>query len=106
MSPLTSANIPPLIQLHVRAYDLGVPHLHAETIVHIYTQEVTSRIVHFLLPKRVTSLVDGTEDLGRLEGLLTLITGAPTTINDVQPFRDDAQSMAMAERADELYSLK
>lgn len=98
MAPLTSANIPSLIQLHVRAYDLGVPHLHAETIVHIYTQEVTSRIVHFLLPKRVTSFFESREEISRLEGLLTLITGAPTTINDIQPYNDDGQ---MLERMDD-----
>ena len=105
MAPLTSANIPSLIQLHVRAYDLGVPHLHAETIVHVYTQEVTSRIVHFLLPKRVATLAEGREDVNRLESLLTLITGAPTTINDIQPYHDESQSM-MAERMDEHHAPK
>lgn len=99
MAPLTSTNLPSLIQLQVRAYDLGVPHLHAETVVQIYTQEVVARSIHFLVPKRIElAVADRTEDVRRLEALLTLLTGAPTTINNIQPYLDELR--ALNERMD------
>ncbi len=98
MAPLTSTNLPSLIQLQVRAYDLGVPHLHAETVVQIYTQEVVARSIHFLVPKRIESLQEKVEDIRRMEMLLTLLTGAPTTINNVQPYLDEL--IALSERID------
>ncbi|KAI9561048.1 hypothetical protein GHT06_012004 [Daphnia sinensis] len=98
MAPLTSTNLPSLIQLHVRAYDLGVPHLHAETVVQIFTQEVVARSIHFLVPKRMDSLPEREEDVRKMEMLLTLLTGAPTTINNVQPYLDEI--IAMSKRID------
>ena len=85
--PLTAANVPPVISLHVRAYDLGVPHLHAETTVQIYTQETTERSVYFIIPAGTLELQD--QDTKRMEALLTLVAGAPTTINNIQTFRSD-----------------
>lgn len=98
MAPLTSTNLPSLIQLHVRAYDLGVPHLHAETVVQIFTQEVVARSIHFLVPKRMDSLPEREEDVRKMEMLLTLLTGAPTTINNVQPYLDEI--IALSKRID------
>lgn len=86
-STLTSTNLPPVIQLQVRAYDLGVPHLHAETVVDIYTQEVMARSIHFIMPKRIDE-----EETKRIESLLTLLTGAPTTINTIQPYSEDGSA--------------
>lgn len=98
MAPLTSTNLPSLIQLQVRAYDLGVPHLHAETVVQIFTQEVVARSIHFLVPKRMDSLPEREEDVRRMEILLTLLTGAPTTINNIQPYLDEI--IALTEKID------
>jgi hypothetical protein len=100
MAPLTSTNLPSLIQLQVRAYDLGVPHLHAETVVQVFTQEVIARSIHFLVPKRMEYLPEKAEDVRRMEVLLTLLTGAPTTINNVQPYLDEL--IALSERIDNL----
>lgn len=95
-APLTSTNLPSVIQLQVRAYDLGVPHLHAETVVQIYTQEVTARSIHFILPRRI----DG-DETKRIEALLTLLTGAPTTINTIQPYTEDASMASFSEKSDD-----
>ena len=100
MAPLTSTNLPSLIQLQVRAYDLGVPHLHAETVVQIFTQEVVARSIHFLVPKRFEYIPEKAEDVRKMELLLTLLTGAPTTINNVQPYLDEL--IALSERIDNL----
>lgn len=99
MAPLSSTNLPSLIQLQVRAYDLGVPHLHAETVVQIYTQEMVARSIHFLVPKRIDSSPERIEEVRKMETLLTMLTGAPTTINNIQTYIDDGQFMAI-ERAD------
>lgn len=99
MAPLTSTNLPSLIQLQVRAYDLGVPHLHAETVVQIYTQEVVARSIHFLVPKRIDPLGEKADEIKKMEILLTLLTGAPTTINNIQPYLEDTQFIAL-ERTD------
>ena len=90
-APLTAANPPSLIQLQVRAYDLGVPHLHAETMVQIYTQEVTARSIHFIIPKRMdsSSTARAAEETKRMESLLSMLTGAPTTIDNVQTYPED-----------------
>ena len=96
-APLTAANPPSLIQLQVRAYDLGVPHLHAETVVQIYTQEVTARSVHFIVPKRMdsSSSSEAAQETRRMEILLSMLTGAPTSINSVQTYPED---MMLSER--------
>ena len=95
-APLTSTNLPSLIQLQVRAYDLGVPHLHSETVVQVYTQEVTARSIHFIVPRRIDE--DGTK---RMETLLMLLTGAPTVINTIQPYSEDVESAALIEKSDD-----
>lgn len=99
IAPLTSTNLPSLIQLQVRAYDLGVPHLHAETVVQVYTQEVVARSIHFLVPKRTGLISERVEEIKRMEILLTLLTGAPTSIINIQPYSDETQFLAL-ERTD------
>ena len=96
---LTSTNLPSVIQLQVRAYDLGVPLKYAETVVDIYTQEVTARSIHFIMPKRISE-----EEKKRIEALLSLLTGAPTIINEIQPYSEDGpipSMMSFSERSDD-----
>lgn len=82
-APLTAANLPTTITIDVRAYDLGVPHLHSESMVYVYTQAVTSRNVEFIVPKKMEAEDPQTKNI---EALLALITGAPTTINNIERY--------------------
>ena len=82
-SPLTAENLPPVISLVVGAYDLGVPHQHDETTVDIYTREVAARSIYFIVPKGVHQLE---LDRKKTEALLSTLTGAPTTINQIQTY--------------------
>ena len=41
----------PIITLMVRAYDLGIPSLDAEVPVHIYTEDMFSRTMRFIIPE-------------------------------------------------------
>ena len=79
--PLTADNLPPLITLVVGADDLGVPHRHDQTTVDVYTREVVARTIFFIVPKPADQLE---AERRRYEALLTAITGAPTTINQIQ----------------------
>ena len=82
IAPLTQTNLPTTITVDVRAYDLGVPHLHSESVVYVYTQAVTSRNVEFIVPKTFKESQD--PQIKSIEALLALITGAPTTINNIE----------------------
>ena len=46
----TQPNIEPVISLTVRAYDLGVPSLDSEVLVHIFTEQTSSRTMRLLTP--------------------------------------------------------
>ncbi len=43
--------VDPVITLTVRAYDLGIPSLDAEVPVHIYTDDVFTRTMRFIIPE-------------------------------------------------------
>jgi hypothetical protein len=43
--------INPMITLTVRAYDDGIPSLSAEVPVHIFTEDVSSRMMRFIVPQ-------------------------------------------------------
>ncbi len=43
--------IDPVITLSVRAYDLGIPALESIVPVHIFTEEVSSRLMRFIIPE-------------------------------------------------------
>ena len=47
----SSNEINPVITLTVRAYDEGIPSLSAEVPVHIYTEDVSSRMMRFIVPQ-------------------------------------------------------
>ena len=85
VAPLTPANIPTTITIDVRAYDLGVPHLHSESVVYVHTQVVTSRNIEFIVPKKIEAQDPQTKNI---EALLALITGAPTTINNIERYNE------------------
>lgn len=46
-----ASSLDPVITLIVRAYDLGIPSLDAEVPVHIFTEEVSSRTMRFIVPR-------------------------------------------------------
>lgn len=41
----------PVITLIVRAYDLGIPSMDAEVPVHIYTDDIFTRTMRFIIPE-------------------------------------------------------
>ena len=45
------SEINPVITLTVRAYDDGIPSLSAEVPVHIFTEDVSSRMMRFIVPQ-------------------------------------------------------
>ena len=92
---LSVDEIDPIITLHVRAYDLGIPSLDSEVPVNIFTQDVQSRFVLipicFLLltpgfvPRVVKFIVDGSVDSvsdqeEQISDLLSTITGGEAEI--------------------------
>jgi len=46
---LSDSPLDPVIILTVRAYDLGIPSLDAEVPVHIFTEDVSSRSMRFIV---------------------------------------------------------
>ena len=44
--------VDPVITLLVRAYDLGIPSLGSTVPVHIFTEEVSSRLMRFIIPEK------------------------------------------------------
>lgn len=46
---LNSGLIDPIITLEVRAYDLGIPSLDSVVPVHIFTEEISSRTMRFIV---------------------------------------------------------
>lgn len=46
-----AASVDPVITLTVRAHDLGIPTLDAEVPVHIYTEDMFSRTMRFIIPR-------------------------------------------------------
>ena len=46
---ISSENIEPVISLTVRAYDLGIPSLDSEVLVHIFTEQTSSRTMKFIV---------------------------------------------------------
>ena len=47
----SDAEVDPVITLTVRAYDDGIPSLSAEVPVHIFTEDVSSRMMRFIVPQ-------------------------------------------------------
>ena len=41
--------VEPVISLTVRAYDLGIPSLDSEVLVHIFTEQTSSRTMRFIV---------------------------------------------------------
>ena len=91
---LSMNEIDPIITLHVRAYDLGIPSLDSEVPVNIFTQDVQSRSVTFhvtfdihllYFPRVVKFIVDGSVDMvldqeAQISDLLSTITGGEAEI--------------------------
>jgi len=80
---LSMDEIDPIITLHVRAYDLGIPSLDSEVPVNIFTQDVQSRVVKFIVDGSVATVSDQ-ED--QISDLLSTITGGDAQIQDIQPY--------------------
>ncbi|CAG7716939.1 unnamed protein product, partial [Allacma fusca] len=67
--------------LKVRAYDSGSPQLSSETTVQIFSKEVLSRQIQFVLPSKPDMIESNRK---RIEDMLSSITGGSASIKDVR----------------------
>ena len=80
---LSLDEIDPIITLQVRAYDLGIPSLDSQVPVNIFTQDVQSRVVKFIVEGSVSEVKDRQDEIS---DLLSTITGGVADIQDIQSF--------------------
>ena len=80
---LSLDEIDPIITLQVRAYDLGIPSLDSQVPVNIFTQDVQSRVVKFIVDGSVTAVSERQDEIS---DLLSTITGGVAQIQDIQSF--------------------
>ncbi len=78
-----SSNIEPVISLTVRAYDLGIPSLDSEVLVHIFTEQTTSRTMQFIVYEDADVLNKNKADVS---DLISAMTGGQAEIQDIQPY--------------------
>ena len=78
-------NIEPVISLTVRAYDLGVPSLDSEVLVHIFTEQTSSRTMRFIVYEDPDIL---NEKQDEFSDLISAMTGGQAEIQDIQPYDD------------------
>lgn len=78
---ISQANIEPVISLTVRAYDLGIPSLDSEVLVHIFTEQTSSRIMRFIVYQDPDDL-----DKNGVSDLISAMTGGQAEIQDIQPY--------------------
>ena len=82
---LGSSNIEPVISLTVRAYDLGIPSLDSEVLVHIFTEQTSSRTMKFIVYEDPLMLQDKKDDFSNL---FSAMTGGEAEIQDIQAYSD------------------
>ena len=75
--------IDPIITLQVRAYDLGIPSLESQVPVNIFTQDVQSRVVKFIVDGSVQEVSKNQDEIS---DLLSTITGGVAQIQDITSF--------------------
>lgn len=80
---LSLDEIDPIITLQVRAYDLGIPSLDSQVPVNIFTQDVQSRVVKFIVEGSASEVSDRQDEIS---DLLSTITGGVAQIQDIQSF--------------------
>ena len=80
---LSLDEIDPIITLQVRAYDLGIPSLDSQVPVNIFTQDVQSRVVKFIVDGSVSAVSERQDEIS---DLLSTITGGVAQIQDIQSF--------------------
>lgn len=78
---VSQANIEPVISLTVRAYDLGIPSLDSEVLVHIFTEQTSSRSMRFIVYQDPDDL-----DKNDVSDLISAMTGGQAEIQDIQPY--------------------
>ena len=88
---LSLDEIDPIITLQVRAYDLGIPSLDSQVPVNIFTQDVQSRVVKFIVEGSASEVSDRQDEIS---DLLSTITGGVAQIQDIQSFSgQDAETL-------------
>ena len=80
---ITQPNIEPVISLTVRAYDLGVPSLDSEVLVHIFTEQTSSRTMRFIVYEDPDILNERQDEFS---DLISAMTGGQAEIQDIQPY--------------------
>ena len=92
-----SQNIEPVISLTVRAYDLGIPSLDSEVLVHVFTEQTSSRTMKFIVYEE-PSVVNQKQQ--KFSDLISSITGGSAEIQDIQPYPIDETDSNNVDRAD------
>ena len=91
------AEINPVITLTVRAYDDGIPSLDAEVPVHIFTEDVSSRMMRFIVSQDPESVGENQDQvIERFYGIffsfcfvfIKLIKQSSFLINHIRVFRN------------------
>lgn len=83
--PLSEAlsAVEPIITLMVRAYDLGIPSLDAEVPVYIYTEDMFSRTMRFIISQEPRQVE---EHQAEISDLISTMTGGDAEIQDINPY--------------------
>eukprot|EP00094_Tigriopus_californicus_P003115 TCALIF_02997-PA protein Name:"Similar to Cad86C Cadherin-86C (Drosophila melanogaster)" AED:0.15 eAED:0.15 QI:164/0.72/0.58/1/1/1/12/0/720 len=75
--------VEPIITLMVRAYDLGIPSLDAEVPVYIYTEDMFSRTMRFIISQEPQQVE---EHQAEISDLISTMTGGDAEIQDINPY--------------------
>eukprot|EP00095_Tigriopus_kingsejongensis_P012458 maker-scaffold696_size110080-snap-gene-0.13 protein:Tk12458 transcript:maker-scaffold696_size110080-snap-gene-0.13-mRNA-1 annotation:"cad86_drome ame: full" len=75
--------VDPIITLMVRAYDLGIPSLDAEVPVYIYTEDMFSRTMRFIISQEPKAVE---EHQAEISDLISAMTGGNAEIQDINPY--------------------
>ena len=69
----------------VRAYDLGIPSLDSEVLVHIFTEQTSSRTMKFIVYEDPLLLQENKDEVS---DLISAMTGGQAEIQDIQAYVD------------------
>ena len=75
----------PVISLTVRAYDLGTPSLDSEVLVHIFTEQTSSRTMKFIVYEDPQILSNNKNEVS---DLISVLTGGDAEIQHISPYTD------------------
>lgn len=87
---IASTNVEPMISLTIRAYDLGIPSMDSEVLVHIFTEQTSSRTMRFIVYEDPDILNQNKDEVS---DLISAMTGGEAEIQDIQAYVNEIDRM-------------